>query len=59
MAMAVLLFYCLKDISFESPDNFIPSIAALSFTVIIHLLKRNFMLSVFGGTFIYMILIHI
>lgn len=57
MVMSALLFYCLKDISFTSSHDYLPSLIAVSFTAIVHLLKRNFLMSVFGGTLIYMVLI--
>lgn len=68
MVMATLLFYCLKDINFVKTDNFVKSVDLKGFvpyfigvisTVGIHILKRNSLLSIFGGTIIYMILIRI
>lgn len=64
MVMAALLFYCIKDINFISeshlnPSGFIPYIVGITITIILHLWKRNSLLSIFGGTGIYMILIRI
>ena len=60
MVMAALLFYCLKEVSFTTGiQDFIPEIAGVSFTVILHLWKRNSLLSIFGSTILYMILIRV
>lgn len=68
MVMAALLFYCIKDINFVSIINevktvdwkgFIPYIFSVAITIGLHLWKRNSLISIFGGTIIYMILIRI
>lgn len=68
MVMTALLFYCLKDISFfKQIDNitkinlsgFLPYICGVSVTVVLHLWKKNSLLSICGGTIIYMVLIRI
>jgi Predicted branched-chain amino acid permeases (azaleucine resistance) len=56
MVMAILVVYCLKDVKFTSQPWGVPSLAALALTVILHLWKRNPMISIFGGTILYMIL---
>ena len=57
--MAMLVVYCLKDISFVSYSNFIPEIVASLVTIIIHKYKHNILYSIIGGTAIYMILINV
>lgn len=68
MVMAALLFYCLKDISFvktiddmRSVDwsGWVPYVLSVGITVGLHLWKRNSLISIFGGTVIYMILIRV
>lgn len=59
MAIAALLIYSLKDISFTQANAFLPQLIALAVTVILHLIKKNSMLSIFGGTIIYMVLIRL
>lgn len=65
MIMAALTLYCLKDINFIQNTNqidfkgFIPYIAGLSITIILHLWKRNSLLSIFSGTAVFMILIRV
>lgn len=57
--MGMLVVYCLKDISFFSFGSFFPPIAASGVVVLLHILKKNSLLSIVGGTAVYMILIHI
>ena len=57
--MAVLVVYCLKDIRWtESPSGF-REILAIALVILLHALKKNALLSIFGGTAFYMILINI
>jgi branched-subunit amino acid transport protein AzlD len=55
VAMTVLAFNSLPIKS--SPRELIPAIASAVITAIIHILKRNTLLSISGGTALYMILI--
>ena len=57
--MATLVVYCLRGTTFDMVANFIPQIVAVAATVGIHLLGRNTLLSVFGGTAIYMCLVQL
>lgn len=60
MVMSALVVYCLKDISFTSGSiGFLPYILGVIVTIILHLWKRNTLISIFGGTAIYMILLRI
>lgn len=62
MIMAVLIIYCLKDVSFKMPSeggNWIPALAGCFFTVAAHVWRRNAMISIFGGTAFYMFLLYI
>lgn len=53
----MLIIYCLKDVSLFSGNHAIPELFCISVTVILHLLKRNMLLSVAGGTILYMLLL--
>ena len=55
--MAMLVIYCLKDISFTQYSFGIPEIIACAVVVGLHLLKRNSLLSIFAGTAVYMVLV--
>lgn len=56
--LGILIVYCLKD--FENGDiNYIlPQIICVALTALIHLWKRNILLSIAVGTITYMLLIH-
>ena len=56
--MAMLVVYCLKDVSFDSPVSFVPALAASLATVALHARFHNMILSICGGTALYMILLH-
>lgn len=55
--MATLVMYCLKGISFSSAAGFAPMLIASALTALLHIWKRNTMLSIFGGTICYMVLV--
>lgn len=55
--MTTLVVYCLRGITFTSISGYIPPIVATMTTVLLHLWKRNNLLSILGGTICYMILI--
>lgn len=59
MVMAVLLVYCFKDVEFTSIPFGLPELIGLLVTVFLHLWKSNSMLSIFGGTILYMVLIRL
>lgn len=56
MVMAILVVYCLKDTRLVSKPWGLPSFIALALTTVLHLWKRNPMISIFGGTIVYMVL---
>ena len=55
--MGMLVVYCLKGISFVAAPHGLPEIIAVLSVVLLHLWKRNTLLSIGGGTVIYMILV--
>jgi branched-subunit amino acid transport protein AzlD len=59
MVMAVLVVYCLKSIAWTVWPSGIRELAALALVAVLHIFKKNAMLSIFGGTAFYMILISI
>ena len=56
---AMLVVYCLKNVSFVSGSYGIPEMIGLMVTTAIHLWKRNMMLSMVAGTAIYMLLVQV
>ena len=55
--IAMLIVYCLKGISFTAPALWAPQLIAVAAVVALHLWKRNNLISIFGGTILYMILV--
>ena len=57
--MGMLVVYCLKSVSLVTFPFGIPEIIASSAVVLLHLWKRNTLVSVGGGTVIYMLLVQL
>ena len=55
--MAMLVVYCLRGVSFSSPGGWVPQLLAAAAVTILHLWKHNNLLSIFGGTVLYMVLV--
>lgn len=56
LIIATLIVYCLKDTNFAAKPWGAPQFIAITATVALHLWKKNSMLSIFGGTILFMIL---
>ncbi|MBP5176293.1 MAG: AzlD domain-containing protein [Treponema sp.] len=56
MVIAILIVYCLKDISFTASPFGAPQLIGVAAAVILHLTLNNPMVSIFGSTIIYMVL---
>ena len=57
--MGMLVVYCLKGISFTALENWVPYLVASAAVVLIHLWKRNTLLSIITGTVLYMVLVQL
>lgn len=55
--MGMLVVYCLKGVTPLSGNHGLPELIAVSAVVIVHRLKHNTLLSILGGTVLYMILL--
>ena len=55
--MGLLVVYCFKSVSFMSSPFGFPELSALVVVIVLHLWKRKALLSIAGGTAIYMVLI--
>ena len=55
--IALLVVYCLKDVSLMTAPFGIPELVAGASVIVMQAWKRNAVLSILSGTFIYMILI--
>ena len=57
--MGMLVVYCLKGITFTALENWLPQLIASALVVLIHLWKRNTLLSIISGTVCYMLLVQL
>ena len=55
--IAMLVVYCLKDMHFSAISGYLPAIIASLLTGVLHIWKRNTLLSVITGTVSYMLLV--
>ena len=56
LIIAVLLVYCFKDLDFAERPFGMPNFIALVAVALLHIWKKNSMISIFGGTILFMIL---
>ncbi|MBQ7283839.1 MAG: branched-chain amino acid transporter permease [Oscillospiraceae bacterium] len=54
---SMLVVYCLKNVQFLSGSHGLPEIIAIAVTSALHLWKRQILLSIAGGTVVYMLLV--
>ena len=57
--MAMLAVYCLKGVNIFTGSHGVPEFIACGAVVILHLLRRNTLLSITAGTVIYMLLVQV
>lgn len=55
----LLVIYCLKNVSILSGTHGIPELISIALTVVLHLWKRQMLLSIAGGTVCYMLLVQL
>ena len=55
----LLVVYCLKDVNLLSGSHGIPEAIAILVVVLLHLWKRQMLLSIAGGTVCYMVLLQV
>ena len=55
--IAMLIVYCLRGVSFAAPGGWVPQLVSVAAVVILHLWRSNTLLSIFGGTILYMVLV--
>lgn len=55
--MTILVLYCLKDIKWGSVPHGLNEVLAVLAVVLLHAWKRNPLLSIFGSTVLYMLLV--
>jgi len=57
--MAALVVYCLKSVPFGAFSDGVKQVIAGAAVVLVHLLRRNTLLSIAAGTAVYMLLIRL
>ena len=55
--IAMLIVYCYRGTSFAVVSGWVPGLIAGAAVVLLHVWKRNNMLSIVGGTILYMVLV--
>jgi branched-subunit amino acid transport protein AzlD len=54
----MLVIYCLKNVSIFQGSHGIPELISILVTTLLHLWKRQMLISIAGGTICYMLLLH-
>lgn len=57
--MGLLVVYCLKDVTWFSGDRGLPEILAIAAVALLHRWKNSTLLSIAGGTAVYMLLVQL
>ncbi|MCI1983816.1 MAG: branched-chain amino acid transporter permease [Bifidobacteriaceae bacterium] len=55
----LLVIYCLRNVSVLSGSHGIPELISIAVVVVLHLWKRQMLLSIAGGTICYMLLVQL
>ena len=56
-AIAILLVYCLKNLNLSVASSYVPEFISLAVVIALHIVKKNFIVSIAAGTAVYMILV--
>lgn len=54
---SMLVVYCLKNVSIVSGSHGLPELIAIAVTALLHLWRKQTLLSIAGGTIVYMFLV--
>ena len=57
--MATLVIYCIKGISLTSMSGWVPYLAGITVTAVLHWWRKNALLSIVAGTAVYMLLVQL
>jgi len=58
-APGLLVIYCLKDVNFLAGSHGVPELIAMAVVTALHFWKRQVLLSIAGGTVVYMLLVQL
>lgn len=59
MTMVILVVYCVKDIDWVAYPHGFPALAGILTAFVLHIWRNNVLLSIFGATALYMLLIRV
>ena len=57
--MSMLVVYCLRNMDFAGASHALPEIIAAAVVVLLHVWRRNTLLSIVAGTVVYMLLVQL
>ncbi len=57
--LGLLVVYCLRDVNILAGSHGIPELIAIAFTVGLHYWRKQMLLSIAGGTLVYMLLVQL
>lgn len=57
--MGLLVIYCLKEVSWTAAPHGAPELIAIAAVALVHKWKENVLLSIGGGTVLYMLLVQV
>ena len=57
--MGLLVVYCLKDVAWTAAPHGLPELLAIAAVALVHVWKGNVLLSIAGGTVLYMVLVQV
>ena len=57
--MGMLVVFCLKNISIAAAPHGLPELISCALVVLLHVWKRNTLISIIGGTVCYMLLVQL
>ncbi len=55
----LLVVYCLRNVDVLSSPHALPEIIAIAVTILLHVWRRQMLLSIAGGTVVYMLLVQL
>src|SRR5690625_1015994 len=55
--LGLLVIYCFKDVSFLSGNHGVPELIGVASVTLLHYWKKNMLLSIAGGTIVYMLMV--
>ena len=53
----LMIIYCMKNVSIFTGSHAIPELLSIALVIVLHLWKRQMLLSIAGGTICYMLLV--